>query len=307
VANLKTQVALAFAAVYIIWGSTYLAIRFVIESLPPFFMAGTRFMIAGAILYLLTRLRGAQTPSRDQWGKAALVGGLMLLGGNGAVVWAEQYLPSGLTSIIVATVPLWIALLSWLSTRKKPNRAIFAGLILGFVGVGLLVGDIGTLGESQVAFLGGIALVFGTLLWASGSLYSRTAKLPSSSLLATAMEMVTGGILLFIASFVTGEWTRIRLDQVSLRSGFSWLYLIVFGSLIGYTSYMWLLKNVNPERVSTYAYVNPVVALFLGWALASETLSIQDIIAALIILTSVAVITTYGAAHKTPEKAKDKG
>jgi drug/metabolite transporter (DMT)-like permease len=121
------------------------------------------------------------------------------------------------------------------------------------------------------------------------------------------MEMVTGGILLFIASFVTGEWTRIRLDQVSLRSGFSWLYLIVFGSLIGYTSYMWLLKNVNPERVSTYAYVNPVVALFLGWALASETLSVQDIVAALIILTSVAVITTYGAAHKTPEEAKDKG
>jgi len=231
----------------------------------------------------------------------------MLLGGNGAVVWAEQYLPSGLTSIIVATVPLWIALLSWLSTRNKPNRAIVAGLILGFVGVGLLVGDIGTLGESQVAFLGGIALVFGTLLWASGSLYSRTAKLPSSSLLATAMEMVTGGILLFIASFVTGEWTRIRLDQVSLRSGFSWLYLIVFGSLIGYTSYMWLLKNVNPERVSTYAYVNPVVALFLGWALASETLSVQDIVAALIILTSVAVITTYGAVHKTPEEAKDKG
>jgi drug/metabolite transporter (DMT)-like permease len=307
VANLKTKVAAAFAAVYLIWGSTYLAISFVIETLPPFFMAGTRFMIAGAILYVLMRLRGGEKPTRNQWGKATVVGGLMLLGGHGAVVWAEQFLPSGLTSLIVAIVPLWIALLIWVTSGNKPNLATTFGLMVGFVGVGLLVGDVGTMSGGYYAFIAGIALVFGTVFWASGSLYSRTANLSSSSMLGVAMEMAAGGTLLFIASFVTGEYTRIRLEQVSLLSAFSWLYLIVFGSLIGYTSYMWLLKNVSPDRVSTYAYVNPVVALFLGWRLASETLSIQRIIAALIILTSVAIITTYGAMHKAPEMVEGKG
>jgi len=300
---LDKKVAAAFAAVYLIWGSTYLAIRIVIETFPPFFMAGTRFMIAGAILYLIMRLRGAQRPTLNHWGKAAIVGGLMLMGGHGAVVWAEQYIPSGLTSLLVATVPLWIALLTWISTRNKPRLPVAAGIILGFIGVGLLVGDIGTSGETSIILAGGTALMLGTLLWASGSLYSRSANLPSPSLLATAMEMVTGGAVLFVASFVTGEYTRVRLDQVSMRSAFSWIYLIVFGSLIGYTSYMWLLKNVNPEHVSTYAYVNPVVALFLGWALASETLSTQDIIAALVILTAVVIITTLGTTRKPHEDA----
>lgn len=303
---MRSPIIAAYLAVCIIWGSTYLAIRFVVETLPPFFMAGTRFIIAGVILYVAMRLRGNQKPTRDQWGKAAVVGGLMLMGGNGVVVWAEQYLPSGLTSIFVAAIPLWVALISWLVTRRQPNLPIIIGLIVGFVGIGLLVGDIGALGESQIVFFAGIALVFGPLLWASGSLYSCNANLPSSSLLATAMEMVTGGAILSIASLVTGEFTRIRLDQVSLRSSLSWLYLIVFGSLIGYTCYMWLLKNADPERASTYAFVNPVVALFLGWALASETLSAQNIVAVAIILTSVAVITTFGAVHKNPP-AKDKG
>ncbi len=225
------------------------------------------------------------------------------MGGHGAVVWAEQYIPSGLTSLLVATVPLWIAILSWLSTRNKPSLPVTGGIILGFIGVGLLVGDIGS-SEVGIILAGGMALMLGTFLWASGSLYSRSANLPSQSLLATAMEMVTGGTVLFTASFITGEYTRVRIDQISTRSAFSWIYLIVFGSLIGYTSYMWLLKNVNPEHVSTYAYINPVVALFLGWALASETLSTQDIIAALVILTAVAIITTFGMTKKTHEKTK---
>jgi drug/metabolite transporter (DMT)-like permease len=230
----------------------------------------------------------------------------MLLGGHGAVVWAEQFLPSGLTSLIVAIVPLWIALLCWVLTRSKPNAATAIGLTVGFVGVGLLVGDIGTMTDSAFALIAGIALLFGTLFWASGSLYSRTANLSSSSLTGTAMEMVTGGTLLFIASFATGEYTTINLERVSLLSAFSWLYLVVFGSLIGYTSYMWLLKNVSSDRVSTYAYVNPVVALILGWRLGGETLSVQRIVAALVVLTSVAVITTYGATHNASERVKDR-
>jgi drug/metabolite transporter (DMT)-like permease len=295
---LYKKVVAAFAAVYLIWGSTYLAIRIVVETFPPFFMAGTRFIIAGTILYLIMRLRGAQKPTLNHWGKAAVVGGLMLMGGHGAVVWAEQYVPSGLTSLFLAAVPLWIGLLTWIGTRNKPRLPVAAGIILGFIGAGLLVSNIGISGETGIILTTGMALILGPFLWASGSLYSRSANLPSPSLLATAMEMVTGGLVLFAASLVTGEYTRVRLDQVSMPSAFSWIYLIVFGSLIGYTSYMWLLKNVNPEHVSTYAYVNPVVALFLGWALAGETLSTQDIIAALIILTAVVIITTFGTAKK---------
>lgn len=296
----------AFAAVYLIWGSTYLAIRFVVETLPPFFMAGTRFVIAGVFLYALMRWRGASKPTLPQWSSVAVIGGLMLMGGHGAVVWAEQWMPSGLTSLLISTVPLWMAFLNWLSTKSRPNTKVICGLTLGFLGVGLLIGGLETSSESHVTFIGGAVVVVGALLWASGSLYSRSARLPSSQLLGTAMEMVAGGIILLLASLATGEWMRLRLDQVSLRSTVSWVYLIVFGSLIGFTCYMWLLRATTIERVSTYAYVNPVVAILLGWALANETLSLQNILAATIILTSVAVITMYGTKPKVPEEARNR-
>lgn len=299
---LRFQVAAAFAAVYLIWGSTYLAIRFVIETLPPFFMAGTRFLISGVILYALMRLRRSSKPTLQHWSAAALVGGLMLMGGHGAVVWAEQWVPSGLTSLLIATVPLWMVLLNWFGTRKKPNVRVVVGLILGMVGVALLVESIGSPAGDHTTLIGSAVIVSGAFLWASGSLYSRS-KLPSS-LLTTGMEMIVGGILLLTASFVTGEWLNIRLFQVSLRSAFSWIYLIIFGSLIGFTSYMWLLKTVDPERVSTYAYVNPVVALFLGWALANEVPSVQSMVAAGIILMAVFVITTYGTDQKGREETR---
>ena len=301
--------AAAFAAVYLIWGSTYLAIRFVVETLPPFFMAGTRFIVAGAVLYLVMRLRGAQRPTKIHWRSVALIGGLMLMGGHGAVVWAEQWIPSGLTSLLIATVPLWMALLNWITTREKLNNKTVAGLVLGFAGVGLLLGDVTTMGEEHVTFIIGITVVLGALLWASGSLYSRSAKLPSPPLLATAMEMIAGGLVLLSASLVTGEWMRVRLDQVSLLSAVSWVYLVMFGSLIGFTCYMYLLKATTVERVSTYAYVNPVVALFLGMTLAEEPLSLQNLLAAAIILASVAIITLYGtrqtAGKENPSRRKE--
>lgn len=298
--------AAAFAAVYLIWGSTYLAIRFVIETLPPFFMAGTRFVVAGVVLYLIMRLRGAQRPSAIHWRSVALIGGLMLMGGHGAVVWAEQWIPSGLTSLLIATVPLWMALLNWITTREKLNKMTVAGLILGFAGVGLLIGDVTTMGEGHVTFIIGITVVLGALLWASGSLYSRSAKLPSPPLLATAMEMIAGGLVLLLASLVTGEWMRVRIDQISLLSAVSWVYLVTFGSLIGFTCYMYLLKATTVERVSTYAYVNPVVALFLGMTLADEPLSLQNLLAAAIILASVAIITICGTRQTTREENLDR-
>lgn len=299
--SFKMKVAAAFLAVYLIWGSTYLAIRFVEESLPPFFMAGTRFVIAGVILYCWTKLRGTSRENRSDWGKMFVVGGLMLLGGHGAVVWAEQWVPSGLTSLLIATVPLWMALSEWMRGGSKPNVRVAGGLVLGFSGVALLVSNIQGLGQSQVDLAGAAILVFGAFLWANGSLYSRSAKVSASPLLGTAMEMIAGGILLLLASLVTGEWMRLRLDHVSLLSLVSWIYLIVFGSLLGFTSYIWLLKATTTAKASTYAYVNPIVAMFLGWALAHETPTPANILAAAIILTSVVIITTHQTAN-TSEK-----
>jgi drug/metabolite transporter (DMT)-like permease len=298
---LQGKVVAAFAALYIIWGSTYLAIRFVIESLPSFFMAGTRFLIAGLILYAWTRLRGASRPSRTHWLSAFVVGGLMLMGGHGAVVWAEQWVPSSLTSVLIATVPLWMVLVHSLRQRSRPSMRVVAGLALGFAGVALLVDSVRTLGGGGVDVLGAVIIIGGAFLWACGSLYSRSGKLPQSPLQATSLEMLAGGTLLLLASGMAGEWTRVSLDQVSAVSMVSWLYLIVFGSLVAFTSYIWLLKQTAPERVSTYAYVNPIVAMILGATLASEILTVQNVLATAIVLASVVVITTHSSA-KAPKK-----
>jgi drug/metabolite transporter (DMT)-like permease len=300
----RFKVAGAFAAVYLIWGSTYLAISFVIETVPPFFMAGTRFVLAGLILYAWTRLRGSTRATLSHWRSAAIIGALMLLGGHGAVVWAEQWVASGLVSLLIATVPLWMVCVDWLRGGSEPSVRIAVGLALGFAGVALLVSSLEGLGTGSIDIVGAVIVVFGAFLWANGSLYSRSAKLPSSPLLATAMQMTAGGIWLLLASLVTGELTRIQLNQVSMRSLFSWVYLVSFGALIAFTSYIWLLKVANPARVSTYAYVNPIVALFLGWALAEEPLTLLKTLAAIIILTSVIIITTCQPKDKLAKKQR---
>jgi drug/metabolite transporter (DMT)-like permease len=296
------KVAAAFLAVYVIWGSTYLAIRVVEESLPPFFMAGTRFLLAGVILYAWARLRGAFGESKLHWRSAFLVGGLMLLGGHGAVVWAEQWVPSGLTSLLIATVPLWMVFIDWLRSGSKPSLRVAGGLVLGFAGMALLVGSLEELGANSNGLIGGVVVVAGAFLWANGSLYSRSAKLPEAPLLSTGMEMLAGGALLLLASLATGEWGRVRLDMVSERSLVAWVYLIVLGSIVAFTCYIWLLKTVPATRVSTYAYVNPIVAMFLGWALASEPVTTRNVLAAVIILASVVVITTCPKQRKADAK-----
>jgi len=302
---LKIKVVAAFLAVYLIWGSTYLAIRFVIESLPPFFMAGTRFLVAGAILYVFTRLRGVEGETKVDWACAFVLGGLMLLGGHGAVVWAEQWVPSGLACLLVGTVPLWMVFLDWLWNKHKPNVKVVGGVVLGFTGVVLLVGGIESLGASSVDLAGAGIIVFGAFLWANGSLYSRSAKQPSSQLLAVALEMVAGGVLLLLASLATGEISRVRLDLVSMRSLISWIYLVVFGALVAFTCYIWLLKVATPAKVSTYAYVNPIVAMLLGWALANEPITARNVAAATVILTAVFIITTYETQKKNKDGSKN--
>jgi drug/metabolite transporter (DMT)-like permease len=295
-APLRWRVAAALGAVYLIWGSTYLAIRFAIETMPPFLMAGVRFLVAGGALYAWMRWRGAPRPTRAQWGSAAIVGALLLLLGNGGVVWAEQLIPSGITALLVGTVPLWMAVLDWARPGgARPSLAVVVGLLFGFAGVALLIGPAQLAGGSRVSLLGSAIVLVAAVCWASGSLYSRSSRLPSSPLMGTAIEMLAGGALLLLAGSATGELAQVHLNTISARSALGLAYLIVFGSLVGFTAYIWLLRAAPPAIVSTYAYVNPVVAVLLGWALAGEPLTLRTLLAAAIIVTGVVVITTFQA------------
>jgi len=287
------RLAAAFLAVYLIWGSTYLAIRFAIESLPPFFMAGARNSIAGALLFAWTCLRGAPRPRLIHWREAAIVGGLMLFCGNGAVTWAEQKIPSGTVALMVATIPLWMVLpgmLRWGGT--KPGLRTVAGVALGLAGVWLLAGTGRQIGGEPLDLFGVAVVLFAALSWSAGSLYSRRARLPADPIQGIGMEMLVGGGLLLLAAVIRGEWGQVEMGSVSLRSGLSFLYLVVFGSMVAFTAYLWLLRHTTPARAATYAYINPVVAVLLGWALAGEPLTAQTLLSAAVIVAGVAVITT---------------
>lgn len=290
------RVGLAFAAIYLIWGSTYLAIRFAIETLPPFLMAGVRFLIAGTILYSWVRLRGATKPAPIHWRSAVIIGGLLLMGGNGGVVWAEQHVPSSIAALLIAAVPLWMVLLDWLRPRgTRPALSTIVGLLLGFGGVALLVGQGHSDGTTTpVDPLGAAVLICAALAWAIGSLYARGAPLPRSQLLTAAMEMLAGGLILTLAGLASGEWARLDIASVSLLSLLALAYLILFGAIIGFSAYVWLLQVTTPARVSTYAYVNPTVAFILGWLLAGEEITPRTLLAGAIIVASVVIIITRG-------------
>jgi drug/metabolite transporter (DMT)-like permease len=289
----RWKIATAFAAVYLFWGSTYLGIRLAVETLPPFSMAGARALVAGAMLYAWTRWRGVPHPERIHWRGAAIVGGLLLLGGNGLVSWAEQYVPSGIAALIVGSTPLWMVLLEWLWQRgPRPTVGIVLGLVVGFFGLGFLVAPGKIDGGSHIDLIGTVALLLAAFLWAAGSLYARRARLPASRLMATAMEMLAGGALLMIAGGLTGEWTRFDPARVASHSIIAWVYLTIFGSLVGFTAYVWLLNATTPARASTYAYVNPVVAVFLGWAFAGEPITPRTLVAAAAIILAVVIIVT---------------
>jgi drug/metabolite transporter (DMT)-like permease len=283
----------AFAIVYLIWGSTFLAILFAIQTLPPFLMAGVRFLIAGSLVYAWVRVAtGAAAPSRAHWRGAAAVGALLLVGGNGLLVWSEQRIPSGVAALLVGTVPCFMAVIDWLRPGgTRPSGLVVAGLLLGLVGLVWLVGPDALMGGGRADFIGATAVVLGSFSWAAGSIYSRHAPTPSSPFLATAMQMLAGGAILLLLSVVTGEPWRFDVHAVSLRSALGLLYLIVFGSIVAFSAYIWLLRVSTPARVSTYAYVNPVVAVLLGWALAGEALTMRIGVAAAVIVSGVALIT----------------
>jgi drug/metabolite transporter (DMT)-like permease len=301
----RWKVSVALAGLYFIWGSTYLAIRFAIESLPPFLMAGVRFLIAGGILYGWARARGAGKPGGGLWRTAAISGALMLACGNGAVVWAEQFVPSGMVSLLVATVPLWIVLQDWGWGRGgAPGAGVMFGIFWGLVGVGLLVtgSEIGRAGPQDL--LGGLLVLGGTCTWAAGSLVARYGARPQSASLGNGMQMLVGGSILLLAGILRGEVASVSPGMISWGSVLALAYLIVFGSLVAFSSYIWLLGNTTPAVASTYAYVNPVVALLLGWALAEEPLSARTILAAFVILSAVMIITTRRSKGGPPARAR---
>jgi drug/metabolite transporter (DMT)-like permease len=287
-----------FAAVYILWGSTYLAIRFAIATLPPLLMAGARHLIAGLILYPLARMQTKEQPTRANWFAVALMGALLLLGGNGGVSWSEQIVPSGVAALLVASVSLWMVIIEWLRPGgTRPTRRIIIGLVLGFLGLIFLVGP-SKLGGGRVNPIGATVLLLASLSWAIGSVSARHLKLPRSPLLVTGMQSLFGGALLILASTLFGRGASVRLATVSARSLLALSYLVVFGSLLGLSAYNWLLHHASPARVATYAYVNPIVAMLLGWAFAGEAITPRTLLAAAVIIAGVVLVIS--ASQKTP-------
>ena len=285
----------AFAAVYLIWGSTYLAIKYAIETMPTFLMAAVRFLVAGGILYVFARLSpGYEKPKAAHWRTALIVGALLLGIGNGAVVMAEHYISSSMTALLIASNPFWMVTLGWMFMgRGKPNYKVALGLLIGFVGVAMLIlgrpDASGTTGDLQ--WLGIVLVMFATIGWAFGSLYGAKAPTAKSNILAAGMQMLAGGAILLVVSAVTGEWQTFDYAAVSSVSWIALAYLIFVGALVAYTAYSWLMQNASPSAVSTYAYVNPVVAVLLGWAIAGESMTAQMLIGAGVIVVSVMLVT----------------
>jgi drug/metabolite transporter (DMT)-like permease len=284
----RWKIAIAFFAVYVFWGMTYLAMRVAVQDIPPYLMAGSRFVLAGAVLYAWARRRGDGPPVRQQWRAAAVIGGFLLLGGNASVAWAEQRVPSGLAALLIGVMPIWMVALDWLRSGSRPSRQVVAGLLLGAIGVGLLVLPQG--GGNGIDLLGAAVLVLAAASWAWGSVISRSAPLPASPFLATSMEMLAGGAICLIVAAFAGELHDFNVAQVSGRAALAWLFLVIFGSLVAFTAYIWLLGAVSIAKAGTYAYVNPIVAVILGWAVLGEPITLRTVIAAIIILAGVALV-----------------
>ncbi|PWT79296.1 MAG: EamA family transporter [Acidobacteria bacterium] len=291
----RVRIVAAFAALYLVWGSTYLGIRFAIESIPPFLMAGTRFLLAGVIMYVIAWSQGTCKSSWANWRTSLIIGACLLLAGNGGVTISEKYIDSGLAALIVAIVPIYIVILSWASgMMPRPVPIVWLGLVGGFVGVGTLLGPalhFSSSGGRQPA-IGMSILLVSSFIWSVGSLYSRTAKHAASPFLTAAQQMLCGGLLLLLAGIITGEVRHFHPGSISILSLASFIYLVIIGAVVGYTAYIWLLRHCEPAKVATYAYVNPIVAVLLGVVFAGETLNMRILIAAGLIIGSVALVIT---------------
>lgn len=296
----RTTLLVAFAAIYLIWGSTYLAIRVAVTTMPPFLAAGARFLIAGAILAgWLAATRGFR-PTLRQWRDNTFAGLLMLVGGNSIVMWAEQRIPSGITTLMISCSPLFMVMIDWAALKlsppgsgrgSRPSVPTLVGLGLGFGGLVLLIGGGGAT-DVPLDIWRTVGILLGCVSWSLGSLFSRYNRDPAEPLTAATLQMLCGGALMVVVGVIIGEQRGFHLSAISLSSWLAWGYLIAAGSLVAYPSYVYLLKHSTPARVSTYAYVNPIVAVFLGWLLLHEPVSSRTLLAAAIIVAAVAIITT---------------
>ena len=297
----RAAVFWSFAAIYILWGSTYLAIRVVVTAVPPLLAAGSRFVLAGGLLYGWARWRGAPAPDRRLWPSAALTGGLFFLVGNGGVSWAETRMPSGLTALLAATSPLFTAVFE--SARggwRRPSLRVLAGIIAGLGGVALLVAPGEFIGGAHADLAGAAAITLAALAWAAGSVTSHAKPLETSPAMATGMKMLSGGVLLTLAGLLAGEAARVTPELFTLRVFLAWSYLVVFGSLIGFSAFTYLLRVTSPQKVSTSAFVNPLVAVFLGWLLLSEPITPRTLLAAAIIIGAVVLIRVRSREPQEP-------
>lgn len=288
----RVSLVAAFAAVYLIWGSTYLAIRWGVAEIPPFLMAGGRFLGAGTVFVAWAAHRGAARPTARDWLTTALIGLLMAAGGNGGVSWALQRVPSGVGALLVSMVPFWVALIDWLRPRgARPPGQVGVGLALGFAGVALLVNPTDLAGARTLDGVGAGTIVAASLLWATGSVYSRYAPQPASHWLSAGMQMLGGGAVLMVLSAASGELTRLDWSTVSPAAFGAWFYVAALGS-VAYGCYLWLLKASTPAKAATYAYVNPVIALLLGYLLAGETLTLWSLGSSALVVAGVLLVVS---------------
>jgi drug/metabolite transporter (DMT)-like permease len=299
-----TLLFVCFAIVYVVWGSTYFAIRVGIESFPPYLLAGLRHFVVGLFFYPIFRVVSHEKPTLAQWRTTFITGVLLLAVGNGTVAWAEKTVPSGIAALLVATVSLWMVLVDWIRPGGvRPVPRVIAGFLLGFAGMALLVGPKQLGNSERIEPIGACALIGASLAWAAGSIYSRHHPLPRSPLLAVGMQTLSAGVVLCLFAVAIGETKQFHFADVTLRSWLALLYLFIFGSGLGFSAYVYILKHSTAARVATYAFVNPVVALFLGWFLASETLSLRTFLASGIILAAVILVIT--APHKNTIEAEE--
>ena len=296
----------AFAAVYLIWGSTYLVMKFAVASMPPLLMAGTRYGLAGTLLYTAMRWQGAPRPTLKGWGYGAIIGICLLGFGNGGTTFGVLYLPSGTTALLVATVPMFLAVLGWLSgISPRPTRWVALGLAAGLLGMGLLAAHPGAAAVRQPGHAGlGMALVLlAAFVWSVGSLYSKNHQPAPSPFLSGGMQMMCGGAAMLLLGLLRGEATGFHLAQVTTKSWLAYGYLVTFGSIMAFTAYIWLLRVVEPALAGTYAFVNPVVAILLGWAFAGETLNPQMLSGAALIVLAVGLVVLGGRRKAQAPKA----
>ena len=285
----------ALGVLYIVWGSTYLGIRIAIDTIPPLLMASVRFTVAGVVLYAWAVRQGdtgGDRPGRKQWIATAVVGVLLLAGGNGGVSWGEQFVPSGIAALLVASVPIWIVVFAHFTGDDRITWPVAVGLLIGIIGVGILVQPAGV---SATYLLGSLVILGAAFAWAAGSVYARRAPLPRRPLVSTGMEMIGGGIALLVLSAATGELSRVHPERVSWQSLLALLYLTVFGSLLAFSSYVWLLRHTRAAVAGTYAFVNPAVAVLLGWGFLGEALTSRVLVAGAVIILAVVVVMSAPA------------